>query len=1375
MTGGRGRGRGGGGFRGANRGRGALNTPNTSNRANGLDALAGGTLARRGNGRGNSSATGSRGRGGGFGAGGAKNEQTPEPDAADGYTGIPYDPKFAEQRKGKLNTTPYKYYEYAERFAYLKHAQQYKKKEQIAAGQLDPDGRMNLNQSVAKYGLCTDLCPELERVRRIVQKDVAGPEFTKETARGPRSERQPDERRMVAAFHRSSAGDELTLMTDLRTPKALLNAMRIMVNRLKEDEFEYLQSWIWDRSRAVRVDLNKNYRRPEDTEAYMTCYELCMRFHLLSMHIMAKAKANGKEYESKLDWEQLAATCKQITQLWDELKVYVPADKKTPSPLQASRVAEIHAYNIILGMREPEHRQEVRCDPRVRVAQQLVRAAEDTKNSATFWRIVRSSQVSYLMACAAATRFNAVRAETLEAMVKACMVQKQKVDEFTLEKLVDILGLDDAKQVQGFCVLYGGEFETDSDGVTRLRPETLTMRQKPVGLDRYFSQKYVEAKRGGRNLAAVLSGYTIQKARSEGLIQPMSQHEEDSLFIPDSSAPPKNPFAAAAGRAPSTIQPGLFDASKDPIKFATQPKGVPSSTSAPANPFASAAAKFGTNGQPTPTPHPFGAPPANNPFASPAITSAGTPTFANAFGTPGTTNAFGTSATANAFATPTITNAFANPATTNTFANPASSSAFANPATSNAFATPATTSPFGTTAGPSLFKTTTAPSTGSTGFSFATPTDGSSATAPSAPSTGLTGFTGFAGLGTSAQPSTLPEATVFSKPLQTSVTSPTENEKRQEVEEQRRKAEEAQRNAREEEERKAQAERQRIVDQQRRKAEEEQRRKALEEQAKARAAEQKRRIREEKEAERLRAERASAHKAEVVRRQALESIGTDLFSDPVEGLMKQYIQNLVATTVEESKKALRDERQAQHEALADEMWQRKQANLARAAIAKWVQVIANKRRKEEARRGRERRRKFKAELEERRSSKANSVASSTAPEGQPAAEATMDRPIPGQTNGLTNGASKPSRIPKSAPTSERNGEDSTQQNGDFSKSYYEARAQAKAYNEMQPIVDRTETNYFKMLAMGIDQNTASNLSPDSNMARKRSFDSADEDDARKRARRSNSSAHQSSSLKRSVDSVHEEDARKRARRSISSAHHSSSGYGQSLPAPARSTPGHGQSLPPLTTDEERIARFRAVKESLAKSGHGISQSFDGTRSFNGGTGRFGAAASSRQSTSDRTGTPNSENRHPYWGRTSRFVPQHLYGQPEAILSYRKELAKQSQAPNQTSPQVQPKKVPNPPNFLSSPIPTQQSYHPSTQTQQSLTAEAALVVEGDVEDAVVDDGPPEEWDGFEDEELGEEGEEFSSEEEYSEEEEQDEEEQCAQKPGGTEDDAIELSD
>ena len=41
---------------------------------------------------------------------------------------------------------------------------------------MNPEGQMHLSDSVKLIGICTDMCPEYERVRRIVQMDVKAPE-----------------------------------------------------------------------------------------------------------------------------------------------------------------------------------------------------------------------------------------------------------------------------------------------------------------------------------------------------------------------------------------------------------------------------------------------------------------------------------------------------------------------------------------------------------------------------------------------------------------------------------------------------------------------------------------------------------------------------------------------------------------------------------------------------------------------------------------------------------------------------------------------------------------------------------------------------------------------------------------------------------------------------------------------------------------------------------------------------------------------------------------------------------------------------------------------------------------------------------------------
>lgn len=87
---------------------------------------------------------------------------------------------------------------------------------------MNPEGQMRLEDSVSLVGICTDMCPEFERVRRIVEDDVKRPECTAETQHLPRRQRIPDESRMVKAYARSAAGMDVELVSEIRSPKTCL-------------------------------------------------------------------------------------------------------------------------------------------------------------------------------------------------------------------------------------------------------------------------------------------------------------------------------------------------------------------------------------------------------------------------------------------------------------------------------------------------------------------------------------------------------------------------------------------------------------------------------------------------------------------------------------------------------------------------------------------------------------------------------------------------------------------------------------------------------------------------------------------------------------------------------------------------------------------------------------------------------------------------------------------------------------------------------------------------------------------------------------------------------------------------------------------------
>ena len=111
-----------------------------------------------------------------------------------------------------------------ERYEYLRAQRPHDIKRYVQEKKMtdpDPDVRVPLHEAVKIQADCEDMCPEIERVRRIVENDIGLPEFDPSTLGGDRRDRVPDEKRMVKAYKRSAAGDEKPLPSDLRTPRAL--------------------------------------------------------------------------------------------------------------------------------------------------------------------------------------------------------------------------------------------------------------------------------------------------------------------------------------------------------------------------------------------------------------------------------------------------------------------------------------------------------------------------------------------------------------------------------------------------------------------------------------------------------------------------------------------------------------------------------------------------------------------------------------------------------------------------------------------------------------------------------------------------------------------------------------------------------------------------------------------------------------------------------------------------------------------------------------------------------------------------------------------------------------------------------------------------
>jgi hypothetical protein len=1052
------------------------------------------------------------------------------------------------------------------------------------------------------------------------------------------------------------------------------------MQRLDGDDFDFLHSWIWDRTRAVSKDLRtQRIESRSDIKILLTCLERSARFLILSAHQMARSEK--EDYVHQQDVEQLNQTMTSLNERYaDNRRVNYPSENE----------AEFFAYRLILAplFSNTQHEDilqglpvHLRKNARVKTAIVIYRAinAVILNKSASFnaaqanwkklWDLIKSPRVSYLMACTAEFAFQRVRHTILDTLWRVYRYgnqsRPQTIESWTVGKLRETMAFDTDAETVEFCEMYNFQFNSIDGGPTFLDVTAHGFAKEPLSVvknkDQIFSQGIVEVKRKDRLFSAVIQAMSIEEAQRRGLMSDSSNEvtngeasngemeDETSLFVPEArpaqsnaftqpkasisnpttnpflpkttvdagaGAPKTNPFLpnqpstsapsaakpnpflpkpsplaqGSAGPVTGAVQPGLFDPSKNPIKFA--PAGAASASSARAS--------------------------KPNPFL--AVTSSGP-------ATPKTNAANGVTTPSFQFCTP---------------------AAHVNPPPTTATPPIANTS---TVVFPGLHEAALKASSATPSFSF-TP---AGSPAPAAPSTqGL--------------------------------------EKQQAEDDARRRQQaaevEAQRQ-REQQEQARRAQQQRI--------EAEQQRQRLQEE------ERNRQVREAQEAK-MRQEEARLGR-ERARDNAYKALAEDIMFDVNEGLMMQFVENLIVTSANQ---AIADQRakklekvREKQEAMADAMAHQRLLGLQRMAMIKLLARTERRKRDQKARDRRKRLREQKAKaanMEEGASNLPTPVASEL------------------QADWLDNGATfrKP-QVPASARrarrTEQRRGTLSSQQDGDLDLaapmqqsatqavltpismniSQSSNRSYSEAYRKSTAPIDRTESDWFALRAEGYDPS----------MLRKRNFEAAaDEDQSDIEPKRSKMS-----------------------------------------PSITEQPP-----VPQTTTTLDRRARLDVISQQFRKSA-GSPQTASGSTSFNGRS-SLGKSTSmlieqarqvlsrSKASTSNvqhdyGRSVPNLHRRTmsaqpsvlgrsmgapmaraAYWDRPSRFVPKECYGQgANAVRDYRIKYGLSSPAntrPNSTEP----------PAALS-PIPTQTSYPPvNGYTQEQYSGEESSgieVVDVDAED------------------------------------------------------------
>ncbi|CEJ60294.1 Putative MCM3-associated protein [Penicillium brasilianum] len=547
---------------------------------------------------------------------------------------------------------------YPDRYEQLKLDRAKQRQRAIRDGQMaDPNQPTSLKKAIRPVGTCESMCPEFERVERIVQKMVDRSEkFLDPTT----NTMENVEAKMLKRFRRSAAGYDEQLPSDIRTPKALLQATNYLIRHVVggNEPLGIVHKFVWDRTRSIRNDFSvQQVTHEADVKVAVMCLERIARFHILSLHLLS-SPANEEQFDRHQEREQLNNTMLSLMYYYDDNRgrMLFPNEE------------EFRAYYILFSIHDQRPDLEARVQkwpaallnsPRVQVALDMYAAAcnaweyQGTLDSrrpnaiaqgfyTRFFHIIDSPSVSYLMACVAEIYFNHVRQTTIRAIWKAyCRApasQQHKNEEWTVEQLTKVLYLDDDEQTIKFCEEQDLQFAENANGQMYLN-----WGARPVdsvgfspSSEHAFSDTYVESKRAGRNLVAVILGMTIREAAAMGMIDESSVPErmdETPSEVPgamgmiDESSVPGS-MEESPSEVPTPVENTLFVSDKDNTTPAPTVEIVPTSLDS-AFPTSASPAKnvFNPFQQTSQTPSPFG----NHPQSIQPTAEAAPPQPANPF------------------------------------------------------------------------------------------------------------------------------------------------------------------------------------------------------------------------------------------------------------------------------------------------------------------------------------------------------------------------------------------------------------------------------------------------------------------------------------------------------------------------------------------------------------------------------------------------------------------------------------------------------------------------------------------------------------------------------------------------------------------------
>ena len=412
----------------------------------------------------------------------------------------------------------------------------------ISAGLFDdPDKKRRLSEAINFKGICEDMCPDWDKVTRIVQHDIKKEE--KEEVNGELVASLP---LMVTRYSRSSAGQDLPLPMDVRSPTALRRTLDYLISELiaEDDYLPIRHHFLWDRTRAIRREFTFQGAAmcAEEKKDYLYCLETITRFHVTSLHLLSQPDFGHEGFSEQQEIEQLSKTLISLMEAYDDF---------SKDGIACENEAEFRGYYVVFNAGDSALMEKVQSwdhkllqTDHIRTAMCLAQALQNTwtetgplipkagtemalNMASMFFSIVASPQISYTMACFAEVHFGSARHSMLQTILNGYQRPKGGPKDLTPTFLKERLHFETEEDAIAFAELHQLDFRDDGNGMQLVLPPSTQQRRVPkIRVPHSYSYTIVERKRGDRSLPDVI----YQTVWDEG----QSQKEEESLFVDDS-------------------------------------------------------------------------------------------------------------------------------------------------------------------------------------------------------------------------------------------------------------------------------------------------------------------------------------------------------------------------------------------------------------------------------------------------------------------------------------------------------------------------------------------------------------------------------------------------------------------------------------------------------------------------------------------------------------------------------------------------------------------------------------------------------------------------------------------------------------------------